>query len=156
MINSVSAKVVSPKGRVSFGAMIPVSYAVVDGQLCNDEKVLDDVTKQLVKQVKSPNSADNSIKQALVTATGDKSLHNTAYYVKKMGKYLITGSDAANLNNIWSLSDVAYGSKKEKASVFIKKLMANRSGNKLAVFADTSVVKGKVKYIVKSLFSTIY
>ena len=41
-------------------------------------------------------------------------------------------------------------------SVFVKKLFAKITPHKLAIVAEKINVKGKIKYVIKNLYTTLY
>ena len=144
------------KQSPSFGAIAPVSYVVVNGHTETDAKIIDEVTKQFIKQIREGKAEDIHLRQSLFKATGDSSLAQTYQTIKKMGKYLITGQDAINLKNIWSDSKMNLQTKTAKASDFVKKLFQKLPTEKLAIVAEKINIKGKVKYIIKNMHTTIY
>ena len=113
------------KQSPSFGAIAPVSYVVVNGHTETDAKIIDEVTKQFIKQIREGKAEDIHLRQSLFKATGDSSLAQTYQTIKKMGKYLITGQDAINLKNIWSDSKMNLQTKTAKASDFVKNYSKN-------------------------------
>ena len=149
---SISA---SNKNYLSFRALTPVSYVVIDGQCETDSKIIDDVTKQFVKQIKEGREQDSELRRLLRKATGDSSLAQAYQSIKRIGKNIITGQDAINLEKIWAKS-AALEQKKKEASALVKKLISGKAPYKLALIAEKIDIKGKIKYIVKNLYTTIY
>ena len=146
----------TPIKPVSFKGLTPVSYVVVDGHTETDKKIVDEVTSQLVKQIRLGKPEDEHLRKALHTATGDSSLAQAFQRIKKMDKYLITGQDAVDLNNIWSASKKNMQQKASEASNFVKKLFAKITPHKLTIVAEKMNVKGKIKYVIKNLYTTLY
>lgn len=146
----------TPIKPVSFKGMTPVSYVVIDGHTETDKKIVDEVTTQLVKQIRAGKPEDEHLRKALHTATGDSSLAQAFQRIKKMDKYLITGQDAVDLNSIWSASKKSMQQKASEASTFVKKLFVKITPHKLAIVAEKMNVKGKIKYVIKNLYTTLY
>ena len=157
MISPVSASNINyTKNKPSFGRFTPISYAIVDGHTVVDKQVVEDVSKAFIKQIRKCLPKDKSLREALFKATGETAALSELWQpIKKFGNYLITGQDVVDLNKIWS-SAAKYKDKASKASVFIKKLYANMNPKKLAIVAEKVIEKGKEKYIIKDLYTTIY
>ena len=157
MISPISASNLTNTKQPSFGRLTPVSYVVVDGHTVVDKKIIDDVTKDFIKQIRKCLPKDKSLREALFKATGETSaLSELTQHIKKFGDYIITGQDVVDLKKIWSLAKVSYEQKANKASAFIKKLYANMNPKKLAIVAERVIEKGKEKYLIKDLYTTIY
>lgn len=155
MIPKIASQNLYNNNPLSFKGHAPVSYVVLNGHTETDSKLVDDVTKQFVKQIREGKAEDAHLRQALQTATGDSSLAQAYQRVKMIGKSLITGQDAAELEKIWS-KKAAFAQKKQEASNLLKKVFNNKATQKIAIVAEKIDIKGKVKYIVKNLYTTLY
>lgn len=158
-MNPISASNYSIKSQIkpSFGRITSVSYVIVDGQTVLDRKIIDDVTRNFVTQIRKCLPKDKNIRQEMYKITNEKEmLSDTFQPIKKMGNYLITGQDAIDLGNIWSLSKVSRQEKAEKASGFVRYLLSRVNPKRIALVAEKTIVKGKEKYLVKDIYKTSY
>lgn len=140
----------------SFGNLRKVSYVVLDGHSVVDKKIIEDVTKHLTKQIKFGRPEDNKLRLALKKATGDSSLAQAYQSICRIGKHLITGQDAINLEKIWT-SNNPLNIKKIQAADVVRKLFNASTHEKIAIVADSvNIPKSKIKYMIKNVYSTIF
>lgn len=141
--------------KPSFGKGTIVRYVVLNGHSEADPKVVEEVTAHFVKQIQKGRPEDAALRRALHQATGDSSLAEAYQAIKRIGKRLITGQDAAELQKIWSKA-MALVKKKQEAANLVSRVFHSAPVQKIVLVAEKIDVKGKMKYIVKNLYTTIY
>lgn len=140
---------------LSFKGRTDVSYVVVNGHTETDSKLVDEVTKHFIKQIKAGKAEDAPLRQALHQATGDSSLAQAYQKIKRIGKSLVTGQDAADLEKIWSKA-ASLSQKKQEAANLMRKVFGNKAAKKIAIVVEKIDIKGKIKYVAKNLYTTLY
>ncbi len=149
--------------NISFKSdMNAVRYVIVDGVVTDDKKIMEDVTKQLVKSLKTSN-ADNldlrkSVKQAIPEYYWIEGFQATKFLkLDLIGREfnIILGDSAAKLKHIWEQAGVSLADKKKQAGDVIRRLIYDKTSKHIAIDAITENVKGKIKYIAKRIFITI-
>lgn len=146
----------NPVRKTSFGALTPVSYVVIDGHSYKEKSMIEQVIKDFVKQIRYGRKEDAALRRQLYDATGDSSLACAYQCIKRLGKHIITGQDAINLENIWSLKDVSLNDKKKLAADYVRNLFAKRSRKKITLHAEKINVKNKDRYVIKNLYTTLF
>lgn len=141
--------------KQSFGKGTIVSYVVLNGHTEADPKLVEEVTASFVKQMKQGKPEDATLRCIFHQVTGDSSLAEAYQVIKRIGKKLITGQDAVDLQKIWAKRDT-FAKKKQEASELVKRVFNSAPVKKIAIVAEKIDIKGKAKYIFKNLYTTIY
>ena len=144
------------------GDMNAVRYVIVDGHVTDDKKVMEDVTKQLVKSLRYCNE-DNvelrrSVKKAIPEYYWLNGYQETKFLkLNMLGKEfnIIVGNSAQKLKFIWEQAGVSLAEKKRQASDVVKRLIYDKTSKHIAINAVSETIKGKVKYIIKNIFVTL-
>lgn len=144
------------------GDMNAVRYVIVDGHVTDDKKVVEDVTKQLVKTLRYCNE-DNvelrrSVKKAIPEYYWLNGYQETKFLkLNMLGREfnIIVGNSAQKLKFIWQQAGVSLAEKKKQAGDVVKRLIYDKTSKHIAINAVTETIKGKVKYIIKNVFVTI-
>ena len=161
--NILRSKHNAPPYAPSFkGDMNAVRYVIVDGNVTDDKKVVEDVTKQLVKSLKN-STVDNlelrkSVKQTIPEYYWTNGFQATKFLkLNLIGREfnIILGESAAKLKHIWEQAGVSLADKKKQAGDVVRKLIYDKTSKHIAIEAITENVKGKIKYIAKRVFITI-
>ena len=139
----------------SFGKVTKVSYVVVDGHSESDKEIVEDVTKHFIRQIKFGRPEDKELRRSLLKATGDSSLAQAYQSIAKIGRHIVTGQDAIDLENNWKM-DLPLQQKKHKAADLVRKMFNyNYNSEKIALVVERTKSK-KDKYIITDLYKTIY
>ena len=144
------------------GDMNAVRYVIVDGNVTDDKKVVEDVTKQLVKSLKNSNEGNielrRSVKKAIPEYHWVGGYQPTKFLkLNLIGREfnIILGESAAKFKHIWEQAGVSLADKKKQAGDVVRKLIYDKTSKHIAIEAITENVKGKIKYIAKRVFITI-
>ena len=149
--------------NISFKSdMNAVRYVIVDGIVTDDKKVVEDVTKQLVKSLRNSNEENlelrRSVKKAIPEYRWNGEYQPTKFLkLNIIGKEIniILGESASKLKHIWEQAGVSLADKKKQAGDVVRKLIYDKTSKHIAIDAITQNVKGKIKYIAKRIFITI-
>ena len=149
--------------KPSFKAIMnSVRYIKLDGVIVEDKKIMEDVIKQFVKRLKIGNIQSPNLSKALVKEMPEYFPYGGNQSVKflklnMLGKNfnIIIGEPARKLKCIWEQSGVSLEKKKHQAGEIVKSLIYGRSQKQIALHAISENVKGKTKYIVENLYTTV-
>lgn len=147
----------------SFKAIMnSVRYIKLDGVIVEDKKIMEDVIKQFVKRLKIGNIQSPNLSKALVKEMPEYFPYGGNQSVKflklnMLGKNfnIIIGEPARKLKCIWEQSGVSLEKKKHQAGEIVKSVIHGRSQKQIALLAISENVKGKTKYIVENLYTTV-
>lgn len=156
-------KITTQNKKPSFKAIMnSVRYVTVDGYLIEDKKIMEDVIKQFVKRLKVGNIQNPVLSKALGKEMPEYFPYGGNQSVKflklnMLGKNfnIIIGEPARKLKNIWEQSGVKLETKKAQASEVVKSIIYGPSHKQIALHARSETIKGKTKYIVENLHTTV-
>jgi len=149
--------------KPSFKAIMnSVRYVTVDGHLVEDKKIVEDVIKQFVKRLKVGNIQSPILSKSLVKEMpeyfpfgGNQSVKFLKLNMLGKNFNIIIGEPAKKLKNIWAQANVKLETKKEQASEVVKSIIYGPSHKQIALHARSETIKGKTKYIVENLNTTV-
>ena len=153
----------TPLRKPAFKAIMnSVRYVTVDGYLVEDKKIMEEVIKQFVKRLKIGNIQNPILSKILTKEMPEYFPYGGNQSVKflklnMLGKNLniIIGEPARKLKHIWEQSGVKLETKKAQASEVVKSIIYGPSHKQIALHATSETIKGKTKYIIENLHTTV-
>ncbi len=160
---SVSASISKHSYNPNFKAHLnSVRYVIVDGNVVDDPKITEDVTKQFVKRLKQGNIMDKDLRSTILREmpeyhpmSGTQTVKYLKSYMRGKNFNIIIGEPAYHLKRIWEQAQVSLETKKKQAGQVIGNVLYGKSQKHIALDAISQVIKGKTKYIFKGVFTTV-
>lgn len=142
--------------------MNSVRYVTLDGAIVEDKKIMEDIIKQFIKMLNKGNIENKNLFNELLKEMPEYCPYGGPQTVKflktsMLGKYfnIIIGAPAYKLKFIWQQAGVSLDKKKQQASEVVKNIIYGQSHKQIALHAITEKIKGKTKYIVQKIHTTV-